>query len=34
MLLRFSRSQCVWWSYIQSVCRCYCRAGPVFEILV
>jgi len=27
-LLQFSQSQSVWWPYIDSVCRCYCRAGP------
>ena len=29
MLLQFSLCQSVCWPYIQSVCRCYCRAGPV-----
>jgi len=29
LLLQFSRSQSVWWPYIQSVCWCYCCAGPV-----
>jgi hypothetical protein len=29
LLLQFSWSQPVWWLYVQSVCSCYCRAGPV-----
>jgi len=29
MLIQFSWSHSVWWRYTQSVCWCYCRAGPV-----
>jgi len=32
MLLQFSCSHSVWWPCIQSVCRCYCHAGPQHEM--
>jgi len=31
MSLQFSWSQSMWWLYIQSVCWCYCGAGPVYK---